>query len=64
MTLSQFIDRLQKLKDAGKGDLPVYVRHGASGACYEVRSPHVTSDVDDLGPFDVAGEYISVYVGS
>lgn len=31
MTLNQFIDRLVKLKEAGKGDLPVYARHGASG---------------------------------
>jgi hypothetical protein len=64
MTLSQFIERLQKLKDAGKGDLPVYARHGASGDCSKVGSPHLTDRIDDQGPFDVDGEYISIYVGS
>lgn len=64
MTLDQLITKLQKLKDAGKGDLPVYARHGASGDCSKVGSPHVTDEYGDQGPFDVQGEYISIYVGS
>jgi hypothetical protein len=64
VTLSQFIERLQKLKDAGNGELPVYARHGASGDCSKVGSPHVTAETDGQGPFDVKGEYISIYVGS
>jgi len=64
MTLNQFIERLQKLQAEGKGDLPVYARHGASGDCSKVGTPHVTDHTDDQGPFDVKGEYISIYVGS
>lgn len=63
MTLDQFIQKLQKLSEAGHGALPVYARHGASGDCSRMGTPHVTDRIDDQGPFDVQGEYVSIYVG-
>lgn len=66
MKLNDLMDKLRKLQDEGKGNLQVFARHGASGACYPLGSLHITSEVDDLGPFDLAKgeEYVSVYVGN
>jgi hypothetical protein len=64
MNLSQFVERLQALVETGHGDLPVLYRHGASGECGSLSSPHVTDDRDDMGPFDLnSKEYVSIYAG-
>jgi hypothetical protein len=64
MTLKQLIANLKKLELAGAGDLEVFARHGASGAAYEVGTAYVTDEVGELGPFDVDGKYVSLYVGN
>jgi len=65
MKLNELIKQLRKLQDEGKGDLQVYARHGSTGSCYPLGTPHVTNHVDELGPFDLkkGKEYVSVYVG-
>lgn len=64
MKLIDLLSSLQALVDAGHGQLPVYYRHGASGDCGELSSPHVEQHVDECGPFDLDGSsYISVYAG-
>ena len=64
MTLSDFIKSLQKLEKAGHGDLEVFYRHGASNDCGPLATAFVTDRVDDTGPFDVEGNYISIYAGN
>lgn len=66
MKLSAFILQLQKLEQEGHGDLDVFYRHGASGDCGELGSMHVTSRVDDCGPFDLEDgqNYVSIYAGN
>ncbi len=63
MKLSDFIKKLQKLEAEGHGELEVRYRHGASGMCGQLGSAHVTDHTDDQGPFDVNGNYVSIYVG-
>lgn len=66
MKLNQLIEKLRKLQDEGKGDLQVFAQHGASGACYDVGSAHITDEVGESGPFDLAKDekYVSLYVGN
>jgi hypothetical protein len=64
MTLDKFIAGLVKLQQAGHGDKPVFYRHGASGDCGELSTAYVTDEQGEQGPFDVEGEYVSVYAGS
>jgi hypothetical protein len=66
MTLSEYIRDLKYLEDHGFGDLEVFYRHGASGDCGPIGGGHVTSRVDECGPFDLEeGEkYVSIYVGN
>ena len=66
MTLNKFIEQLQKLQAEGHGDKQVFYRHGASGDCGELASAHITSRVDECGPFDLADgeEYVSIYAGN
>lgn len=66
MKLNELINKLRKLQDEGKGDLKVFARHGASGSCDPIGSPHVTNHVDDLGPFGLLEneEYVSIYIGN
>lgn len=66
MKLRDFIKNLQKLEEAGHGDLHVFYRHGASGDCGELSSAFVTDVVEDTGPFDLEDgeQYISVYAGN
>jgi len=64
MKLSQFVESLQALVDAGHGDLPVLYRHGASGDWGSLSHPHVTDHRDDMGPFGLnSKEYVSLYAG-
>jgi hypothetical protein len=64
MKLSQFVESLQALVDAGHGDLPVLYRHGSSGECGNLSDPHVTDERDDMGPFYLdSKEYVSIYAG-
>ena len=51
MTLTKFIENLQKLQAEGHGDKEVFYRQGASGDC---------------GPFDLdeGQEYVSIYAGN
>lgn len=65
-TLNQHITNLQKLQFEGHGERQVFYRHGASGDCGPLGSAHVTDEVSESGPFDLApGEkYISVYAGN
>lgn len=67
MKLRDFIKNLQKLEEAGHGDLQVFYRHGASGDCGNLSSAFVTDEIDDqCGPFelDEGEQYISVYAGN
>lgn len=63
MKIKELIKSLQGIVDDGYGNLDVYYRHGASGDCGPVGSPRVTNEIDDAGPFDVSGKYVSLYVG-
>lgn len=64
MALDEFIAQLVKLQQAGHGRKPVLYRHGASGDCGELRSARITDEVSDEGPFDIEGEYVSIYAGN
>jgi len=65
MKLSAFIVELQKLEDAGHGDLEVLYRHGSSGDCGELSYGHVSDHRDECGPFEPeTGPYISIYAGN
>lgn len=64
MKLTKFIQMLQKLEAEGHGDKPVLYRHGASGDCGELGSAHITDEENECGPFDLDGEYVSVYAGN
>jgi len=67
MNVNQLIVQLQTLQYEGRGGMKVFYRHGASGDCGPVGSPHVTDEVDDqCGPFDLEpGEkYVSLYIGN
>lgn len=66
MKLKDFIAGLQKLEAAGHGEKQVFSCHGASGVITELSSAHVTAEVNETGPFDLAEgeEYISVYAGN
>ena len=65
MTVSELIIHLKKFEAIGYGGALIYYRHGASGDCGPVGTPHVTTRVDDQGPFDLreGEEYMSLYVG-
>jgi hypothetical protein len=63
MTLDKFVAQLVALQKEGHGNLPVFYRHGASGDCGELSYAHVTDEIEDTGPFDVTGSYISIYAG-
>ena len=65
MTLNQFIEYLLKLQPE-HGTKKVFTRHGASGDCNEMGTPHITNYVGDCGPFDLeeGEEYVSVYIGN
>lgn len=66
MNVNQLIVHLQTLQYAGHGETKIFYRHGASGDCGPVGTPHVTDRVDEAGPFDLnEGEkYVSLYVGN
>lgn len=66
MTLSDFIQNLQKIEAEGHGDKQVFYRHGASGDCGNLGSARVTNEQTECGPFDVddGQDYISIYAGS
>jgi hypothetical protein len=67
MTLTKFIENLQKLKAEGHGDKEVFYRHGASGDCGKLSSAFISDEVDrDCGPFDLdeGQEYVSIYAGN
>lgn len=65
-TVNDILRQFLKLAEEGHGDKQVFYRHGASGDCGPLGSPHVTDRVDECGPFDLAeGEkYVSLYVGN
>lgn len=65
-TLNKFITDLQKLQADGHGEKQVFYRHGSSGDCGNLGSAHVTSTVDECGPFDLGDgeEYVSIYAGN
>jgi len=67
MTLTDFINTLCSLEQAGHGEKEVFYRHGASGDCGLLSSAHVTNEVDPAcGPFDLYNgeEYVSIYAGN
>lgn len=66
MTVNDILKSFLKLAEEGHGDAQVFARHGASGDCSEVGTPHVTDRVDDCGPFDLkpGEQYVSLYVGN
>lgn len=66
MTLNDFMQKLYDLQQEGHGEKQVFYRHGSSGDCGLLSSAHVTSAVDECGPFDLADneEYISIYAGN
>jgi len=57
---------LTLLEAEGHGNKTVYYRHGASSDCGLLSSAHITSSVDDCGPFDLkpGEEYVSIYAGN
>lgn len=64
MKVKELMKTLQDIVADGNGDLDVYYRHGASGDCGEVGSPHVTNYRDESGPWDIDTPYVSLYVGN
>jgi len=66
MKLKDFIKQLNTLVAQGHHEKEVFYRHGASGDCGPLSSVHVTSVVEDTGPFDLkpGEEYISIYAGN
>ena len=72
MRLNEFVERLQKLNDAGYGGCFVYAVHGASGDCLELSTPFVRTlemegGPEGMGPYDdvkVGEAYIEVYAGN
>jgi len=67
MTLTKFIENLQKLQAEGHGDKEVFYRHGASGDCGKLSSARISDEVDgECGPFDLdeGQEYVSIYAGN
>jgi hypothetical protein len=65
MTLTKFIENLQKLQAEGHGDKQVFYRHGASGDCGQLSSAYISDEVSECGPFDLdeGQEYVSIYAG-
>jgi hypothetical protein len=66
MTLTKFIENLQKLQAEGHGDKEVFYRHGASGDCGKLSSAFISDEVSECGPFDLdeGQEYVSIYAGN
>lgn len=66
MKLNKLLVHLQQLQYEGHGEKEVFYRHGASGDCGPIGSPHVTDRVDECGPFDLeeGEQYVSIYVGN
>ncbi len=66
MTLTKFIENLQKLQAEGHGDKQVFYRHGASGDCGQLSSAYISDEVSECGPFDLddGQEYVSIYAGN
>ena len=66
MTLTKFIENLQKLQTEGHGDKEVFYRHGASGDCGKLSSAFISDEVSECGPFDLddGQEYVSIYAGN
>jgi hypothetical protein len=66
MTLTKFIENLQKLQAEGHGDKQVFYRHGASGDCGKLSSAYISDEVSECGPFDLdeGQEYVSIYAGN
>jgi hypothetical protein len=66
MKLNKFIEQLVKLAEEGHGDKEVFYCHGASGACGELSSAHISDEVGECGPFDLEDgeEYVSIYAGN
>lgn len=66
MTLTKFIENLQKLQAEGHGDKQVFYRHGASGDCGQLSSACISDEVSECGPFDLdeGQEYVSIYAGN
>ena len=65
MKLKDFTKMLLQLENQ-YGQCQVFYRHGASGDCGKLSSAHITSLVDEGGPFDLDdGEfYVSIYAGN
>jgi len=70
-TVKDVLKSFLKLAEEGHGDLPVLYRHGASGDCGEIGTPHVTDHQNECGPFfeDMGypadtKSYVSLYVGN
>jgi hypothetical protein len=66
MTLTKFIENLQKLQAEGHGGKQVFYRHGASGDCGQLSSAYISDEVSECGPFDLdeGQEYVSIYAGN
>ena len=65
-TLSELIEDLQELEEL-YGDCPVLARVGSSGCTYELSSAFARGqdDIDDeMGPWDVTGNWIEIYAGN
>ena len=64
-SLLELREEIDKMIEQGHGDKKVFYRHSSSGDVGPVWSMHVTSNVDECGPFDLEDneEYVSLTVG-